>query len=121
MHFRQIPSCRLINPAKNKLGKLSKLIIEKISKRLILELHYNRWKNTDSVLKWFIYISSKNDCSFIQPDIKEFYPSTNDDILINSIKTTIDDKDLRLIIFCRKSLLFFFYFNLEKEINRKLL
>ena len=31
--FRQNPSCRLINPAKNELGKFRKLIIEKIDFR----------------------------------------------------------------------------------------
>ena len=67
--FRQNPSCRLINPAKNELGKVSKLIIEKINKKLISELHFNQWKNTNSFLKWFIDISNKKNCSFIQLDI----------------------------------------------------
>ena len=80
--FRQNPLCQSINPAKNELGKVSKLIIEKISGKLISELHFNQWKNTDSILKWFIRISNKNDCSFIQLDIKEFYPSINEDNLV---------------------------------------
>ena len=110
--FQQNPSCRLINPAKNELSKVSKLIIEKINEKLISEHHFNQWKNTDSVLKWFIDISNKNDCSCIQLDIKEFYPSINEDTLTNAIQfaklhSTIDDKDLRLIMHCRKSLLFF--------------
>ena len=110
--FRQNLSCRLINPVKNQLAKVSKLIIEKINKNLISELLFNQWNNTNSVLKWFIDISNKKDCSFIQLDIKEFYPSINEDILTNAIQfaklhTIIDDKDLRLIMHCRKSLLFF--------------
>ena len=45
-----------------------------------------------------------------QLDIKKFYSSINEDILTNVIQfvnmyTTIDDKDLRLIMHCRKSLL----------------
>ena len=109
--FRQNPSCRLINSAKNEPGKVSKLITDKINKKLISELHFNQWKNTDSVLKWFIDISNKKDNSFIQLDIKEFYPSINEDILTNAIQfaklhTTIDEKDLRLIMHCKKSLLF---------------
>ena len=72
----------------------------------------NQWKNTDSVLKWFLDISNKKDCSFIQLEIKEFYPYINENILTNAIQfgklhTTIRDKDLRLIMQCRKSLLFF--------------
>ena len=55
-----------------------------------------------------INISNKNDCSFIQLGIKKFYRSINEDILTNAIQfATIDDKDLRLIMHCRKSLLFF--------------
>ena len=57
--FRQNPSCRLINQAKNELGKVSKLIIENINKKLISELHFKQWKNANSVLKWFIDISNK--------------------------------------------------------------
>ena len=30
--FRKNPPCRLINPARNELGKVTKLIIEKINK-----------------------------------------------------------------------------------------
>ena len=68
-------------------------------------------KNTDSVLKWFIDNPNKKDSSFIQLDIKQFYPSINKEILTNAIKlaklyTTIDYKDLRLIMQCGKSLLF---------------
>ena len=110
--FWQNPSCRLINPAKNKLDKVSKLIIEKTNEKLISELHFNQWKNTNSVLKWFIDISNKKDSSFSQLDIKEFYPSIREDILTNAIQfaklhTTTDDKYLCLIMHCRKSLLFF--------------
>ena len=52
-------------------------------------------------MKWFIDISNKKDCSFIQLDIKEFYLSIIEDILANAIQfaklhTIIDDKDLRL-------------------------
>ena len=36
------------------LAKVSKLIIGKINIKLIFELRFNQWKNTDSVLKWFI-------------------------------------------------------------------
>ena len=110
--FRKNPPYRLVNPAKNELGKSSKLIIEKISKKLISERNFNQWKNTDLFLKRFLDVSNEKDCSFIQLDIKEFYASINEDILTNTIQftklsTTTDDKDLRLIMHCRKFLLFF--------------
>ena len=37
--FQQNPSCRLINPEKNKLGKVSKLILEKIHKKSEKEIN----------------------------------------------------------------------------------
>ena len=48
----------------------------------------------------------------MQLDIKEFYLSTNEDVLTNAIqlaklRTTIYDKDLCLIMHCMKSSLFF--------------
>ena len=42
LDFRQNPSCRLINQAKNELDKVSKLIIEKINEELISELDLNQ-------------------------------------------------------------------------------
>ena len=62
LDFRQNPLCWLVNPAKNELGKVGKLIIEKINKKLISEIHFNQWKNTDSVFKSFIADSSFADC-----------------------------------------------------------
>ena len=80
---------------------------------------FNQWNNTDSALKWFIDISNTKNCSFIQFDIKEFYPSINEDILTNDIHfeklhTTIGGNDLCFIMHCRKSLPFFWNENWEK-------
>ena len=74
-NFRSKPSCRLINPSKNEIGKISKIVLEKINKKLLKELDFNQWKNTEDVTRWFRNISNKSECKFIQLDIKEFYPS----------------------------------------------
>ena len=58
---------------KDERGKVNKLIIDKVNKKEISELHFNQWKNTHSVLKWFIDISNIKYSSSIH-DIKEFYP-----------------------------------------------
>ena len=39
--FRPSPSCPLINPSKSEIGKLSKIILENISKSLLSQLKYN--------------------------------------------------------------------------------
>ena len=96
-NFRSNPACRLINSSKNKSAKVNKQL--------------NQWRNTDAVLKWFNNITDKSNCSFIQFDIKEFYPSITENILHQTFKfakqhTNIDKNDLRIINHYRKSLHF---------------
>ena len=110
-NFRTKPTCRLINPCKNELGKISKTIIESINKELRDNLNFNQWKNTNDVINWFDNINDKQECSFVQFDIKDFYPSITEEILDNAVNfakehITITTEQLRTIKHCRKSLLF---------------
>ena len=87
--------CHLINPSKNEFGKVSKQLVEKIYSDIIEKLQLNQWRNTDAVLKWF------NNISFIQFDIKEFYPSITENILHETLNfakqhTNIDKNDLSI-------------------------
>ena len=52
-------SCRLINPSKSELGKVSKQILEKINKIIVQHLNVNKWKNSKSVIKWFTALENK--------------------------------------------------------------
>lgn len=36
---------------------------------------YNQWRNTNNNTEWFENITKKQNCAFIQFDIKEFYQS----------------------------------------------
>ena len=97
----------MINPTKNELGKISKKIIEQINQEILKKTDVNQWKNTSNVINWFNNIENKKDCSFIQFDIKEFYPSITEEILEEAISFAkslmdIDDHEIRTI----KSLLF---------------
>ena len=90
---------------------MSKQVVEKLNSDIIEKLQLNQWRNTDAVLKWFNNITDKSNCSFIQFDIKEFYPSITENILHQTFKfakqhTNIDKNDLRIINHCCKSLLF---------------
>ena len=49
------------------------------------QLKYNQWKNTDNVIEWFETITSKQNCAFIQIDIKEFYLSITEAMLKTKI------------------------------------
>ena len=40
----------MINPAKNELGKISKVILDKINKNIRENLQLDYWKNTNTVI-----------------------------------------------------------------------
>ena len=52
-NFDNHPAVQQINPAKNELGRISKLILDKINKNISQKSELNQWKNTDAVLDWF--------------------------------------------------------------------
>ena len=110
-NFRISHPCRLINPSKSELGKVSKVILGNVNKNLVNSLKVNQWRNTDSVINWFNAIENKSQFFFIQLDIVEFYPSISENILDNTINfakqyTGISDENLSIIKHCRKSLLY---------------
>ena len=43
-NFQDNPTVRLINPAKNEIGRISKVIIDKINLSLMEQLKVNQWK-----------------------------------------------------------------------------
>ena len=45
-NFENNPSTRLINPAKNEVGRISKVILDNINTNLKATLGVNQWKNT---------------------------------------------------------------------------
>ena len=102
---------RLINPAKNELGRISKAILDNINKRLCTRLNINQWKNTASVIEWFKRIEQKHLYKFIMFDIKDFYPWTQDELLNKGLRFAqeyidVTSKDTEIIYHARKSLLF---------------
>ena len=110
-NFRSAHPCRLINPCKSEIGKISKSILENINRNLLKLLQVNQWRNSESVIKWFYSIENKSQCKLIQLDIAEFYPSISEGIVDNASLfvqqyINIPEKDLRIIKHCRKSLLY---------------
>ena len=104
-------SFRLLNSSKSDIGKISKNILDRISKSLIALTHANQWKNTSSVIYWFKNIPNKSQSSFIQFDVENFYPSIslnlfNNDIQYASEITEITNHDISIIKHSRKTLPF---------------
>ena len=58
-NFANNPTCRLINPAKSEIGKISKQLLDRINTTLVSKLRLNQWKNTKAVLVWFTGIQHK--------------------------------------------------------------
>ena len=72
--FKTNPECRLINPAKTQIGRVSKIIVQDICASLRLALNINQWQSTKDCIKWFEEDDNDDRCSFIKYDIREFYP-----------------------------------------------
>jgi hypothetical protein len=110
-NFTSNPKCRLINPAKSELGKVTKVILDSINDTIRTVTKVNQWKNSLSVIEWFKNIPNKSGHAFVSFDIVEFYPSISEELLDKAIlwaKTYVDitDEHVSIIKHVRKSLLF---------------
>lgn len=84
-NFRNNTKCRLINPAKPELGKVSKQILEKKVSEIKEKTKLTQFKNTKAVLEWFQGSKQKHKLDFIQFDVENFYPSITEELLENAI------------------------------------
>ena len=110
-NFQNKPTCRLINPAKSEIGRISKQILENINITIRQKTGLNQWKNSSSVINWFSNIQHKDHHTFAVFDIENFYPSITEKLLTDSINFAkqyidISDRDIGIIMHSRKSLLF---------------
>ncbi len=113
-HKENLPTnlkCRLINPAKSELGKVSKVVLDRINDSIRTRLNLNQWKNSHSVIEWVRGIQDKPNHTFLSFDIVEFYPSITEELLNRVIEwakplTTISDDEIAIIKHAHKSLLF---------------
>lgn len=110
-NFENNPTTRLINPAKNELGRVNKVLLQNINKHLRNLLKLQQWNNTSTVINWFSNINEKHKHKFMVFDIKEFYPSISKSLLDKCIEfakqhINISDEDINIINHARKSLLY---------------
>ena len=71
-----------------------------------------QWKNTQSVIDWYINIRGKRNSSFAEFDIENFYLSITLELLNNAIKfanqkCTLSKNDLSITMQSRQTLLFY--------------
>ena len=111
-NFHRNTPCRLINPAKSEIGKISKQYLDNINYSIRQKKQLNQWTNTASVISWFKKsTSNKKNCKFLKFDIENFYPSISENLLENALgfaahHTKISEEIMLTIRHCRKSLLF---------------
>ena len=111
-NFLNRPTIKLLNPAKNEIGRISKHILQNINKTLFEEIKVNEWKNTVSVINWFKSIPNKHLYTFLMFDIKDFYALIKEKLLWEAIRfdklyISITNKDIEIIFYARKSLLYY--------------
>ena len=58
-NFDNNPTICVINPAKNEIGRISKIVLDKINKVLCQKLKVNQWKSMATVVEWFKAIENK--------------------------------------------------------------
>ena len=63
--FGNNTKCRLINPAKPDVGKISKKILENVVSVVKQKTQLKRWRNTNEVFTWFKGLENKKRKSFI--------------------------------------------------------
>ena len=110
-NFANNPTCRLINPTKSEIGKISKQLLDRINTTLVSKLKLIQWKNTKAVLPWFTGIQHKELHSFIAFDVVEFYPSISINLLGAALEfaskhVTICDDERHIILQAKSSLLY---------------
>ena len=109
-NFANKPTCRLINPTKSEIGKISKNILHRINSTIAKKHNLNQWRNTTAVINWFKSIENKQQFSFICFDIEEFYSSISQDLLNKALyfasnydNITTDERNI--IIHAKNSIL----------------
>ena len=110
-NFQNKPTCRLINPCKSEIGKISKQTLQRINAKIINSTKFNQWKNTDEVIQWFESVEYKQKCTFISFDVCEFYPSISEDLLNKALDFAskydkITDDEKHIIHHAKKSTLY---------------
>ena len=104
-------SCRLSNPSKTNIGKISKVLLDKINSAVLSGTKINQLINASSLITWFEKRTHKQTSSFICFDLEHFYPSIYSNLFKESIEFArqfiqIFDDGLSIILVVRKTLLF---------------
>ena len=110
-NFEKDTKCRLINPAKTNMGRISAQKLQDINAEIRRKTGLQQWRSTEDTLKWFRNLQGKSELEFVQLDIVDFYPSISKKLLEKAIRfgseyTYISQEEEKIIYNSRKTLLF---------------
>ena len=108
--FSHHVSCRLLNPSKINIGKISKVLLDQIMSAVLSSTKIDQWKTTSSVIKLLEKITHEQISSLICFDADHFYPFISSNLFKESTEFArqfiqISD-DLSIIIQARKTFLY---------------
>ena len=106
--FTNSPSCRLLNPTKCEIGRISHQILSRIVTIVRSKTYINQWKNVYSCIGWFENLQNKKNSSFIVFDIVSFYPTISQELLELALDWArefidISEEEKNIILESRKS------------------
>ena len=109
--FANNTKCRLINPCKPDIGKISKKILENVVNVIRKKTKLNQWKNTQEMLMWFKQLRNKKRKSFIIFDVCSFYPCITPELLSLALDwammyVNITSEEKNIIMQSKKSYLY---------------
>ena len=84
-NFANNPTCRLINPSKSEIGRISKQILDRINNNVVKATSTIQRRNTNAVIEWFEKIKTTPNSSFITFGAVNFYPSITKDMMKKAV------------------------------------
>ena len=84
--FTNNAKCRLINPTKPEISKVTKNIVDNMNVSKKFKADVNQWRSTKEVIRWFNNLENKKQLSYLTFDIVDVYPSITDNLLIKTHK-----------------------------------
>ena len=110
-NFPNVVKCRLINPAKSNIGKISQQLLKGINSQIREHLNLQQWRSTADTLNWFKNLKNKTRLKFIQLDIVDFYPSITEELFKAALQfagdtVNITTEEYEILLNARQSLLF---------------
>ena len=111
--FPRKVATRLINPCKTDLGKVAKIVLQRVILELQSVIGVNQWRSSSSVIEWFKNITQQrpSQLKFVKFDIVSFYPSITCNLLSRALSFTkskvfMSDEDVEIVMQARKSFLY---------------